>query len=1281
MTNSSTAPVQVLFGGEALSDFRVNALNAALAEVGDSTTVSSAHWVYLAQCDAGQLPAVRTVLGDCGDAPQTGGEAVYVMPRLGTVSPWSSKATDIAKVCGLEVQRLERGRLLVMSAKPSAEAMALLHDRMTESVLVGSLGDAAELLREQPTRSLQRLALEPDAATALARANQDWGLALSDDEITYLADYYADAGRAPTDAELMMFAQINSEHCRHKIFNADFEVDGIAQAQSLFDMIRDSHRATPGGVLSAYKDNAAVLEAQPSGQFWAGEDGRYARHDEPSHIVIKVETHNHPTAISPDPGAATGAGGEIRDEAATGRGGRTKAGLCGFSVSNLRIPGAEEPWESDHGKPGHMASARAIMLEGPIGSASFNNEFGRPNLAGYFRCYEQEVAGQLRGYHKPIMIAGGLGGIRPMLVEKLAVPSDAVLIVLGGPAMLIGLGGAAGSSVGAGDSSEALDFASVQRANPEMERRAQEVIDLCCQQGDNNPILSIHDVGAGGISNALPELIDEDGRGGVIRLRDVHVADPALSPMEIWCNESQERYVLAMAPGRLDEFAEIAGRERCPFAVVGHARGEPQLTVEASDGEAAVDMPMPVLLGKTPKMHRAVMREPGATDDWSTEGLDLADAIHRVLGHPTVASKSFLITIGDRCVTGLVARDQMVGPWQVPVADCSVTAGGYAGFNGEAMAMGERTPVAVLNGPASGRMAVGEALTNLLSANVQQLPDIRLSANWMAACGEPGEDAALYDTVKAVGSELCPALGLAIPVGKDSLSMRTRWERDGQARQMTAPLSLIVSAFAPVADIRKTLTPQLQRESDSVLLLVDLSSGKARLGGSILTQCYQAVGQQAPDLDNADAFRVGMEALIAVKATGHVLAYHDRSDGGLLAALCEMAFAGRCGVDIELPAGDAAAQLFNEELGVVLQVAADKAESVIQQFASAGTPVQRIGQPRADGQIIVSQQGAQLFASTRTQLQQRWSEVSWRMQRLRDAPACADSEYAQIALDTPGLHSSLSFDPADDVCAPYVNTARPRVAVLREQGVNSAREMAWAFDRAGFDAIDVHMSDLIDRDAMLDGYAGFVAPGGFSYGDVLGAGRGWAASVQFHERLREQFAEFLQQDAHFALGICNGCQMLAALRELIPGAEHWPRFVRNASEQFEGRVAMVAVPEQTNSIFMAGMAGSRMPVAVSHGEGHALFARDADAATLMAKRQIALQYVDGEGAPTEAYPQNPNGSPHGITGVSNADGRVLALMPHPERVIRSACNSWSDPAWGDAGPWLRMFRNARVFVN
>ena len=1275
-------PVHVLFGGPALSDFRVTALNGRLARADGAPRIRGSAWVYLAQCREDQLDDVRRLLGDVGPAPVAGGAAVYVMPRLGTVSPWSSKATDIARVAGLDVARLERGRVLFVAGDWRAADPNLLHDRMTESLLP-ELGDANVLLAAQAPRPVKTLPLTPDARSALAAANRDWGLALSDDEIDYLARFYAGAGREPTDAELMMFAQINSEHCRHKIFNADFTVDGQRQTQSLFDRIRDSHRATPGGVLSAYSDNAAVLEAQASGQFWADEAGVYGAHEEPAHIVIKVETHNHPTAISPDPGAATGAGGEIRDEAATGRGGRTKAGLCGFSVSHLHLPDAPQPWEADHGKPGHMASALDIMLEGPIGAASYNNEFGRPNLTGYFRSYEQATPDGLRGYHKPIMIAGGVGGIRPSLVDKCAVPDDALLIVLGGPAMLIGLGGAAGSSVGAGESSEALDFASVQRANPEMQRRAQEVIDRCCALGDASPILSIHDVGAGGISNALPELIDADGRGGHIRLADVHVADPALSPMEIWCNESQERYVLAIAADALAHFDALAGRERCPYAVVGTARPEPTLRVDAPDGQPVVDMPMPVLLGKTPKMHRDAMRAPAAADAWTADDLDIEEAAFRVLGHPTVGSKGFLITIGDRCITGQVARDQMVGPWQVPVADCAVTLGGFTGFNGEAMAMGERTPVAVLDGPASGRMAVGECLTNLLAADIERIEDIRLSANWMAACGEPGEDAALYDTVRAVGSELCPALGLCIPVGKDSLSMRTRWQHAGAERSQRAPLSLIVSGFAPVRDARRTLTPQLRTDAgDTELLLLDLGGGRNRLGGSILAQVHDGVGQTPPDLDDPAQFRAAFSVLCALKADDAILAMHDRSDGGLLATLAEMAFAGRCGLDISLPAGDVAGWLFAEELGLVLQVPRQGVDAIVDNLTDTGAGVHRIGTLRDDGAVCIRQGDTIVLDSTRVKLQQRWAEVSWRMQRLRDAPACADSEYSLIARDDPGLHSRLGFDPQDDVCAPYVNTARPRVAVLREQGVNSAREMAWAFHRAGFDAVDVHMSDLIDRNASLDGFAGLVAPGGFSYGDVLGAGRGWAASVQFHARLRDQFAAFLGDDRHFALGVCNGCQMLAAMRELIPGTDHWPTFVRNASEQFEGRVAMVEVTEHSNSVFFAGMGGSRMPVAVSHGEGRAQFADQLlDIAALDEARQIALRYVDHDGRPTETYPRNPNGSPGGITGISNADGRVLALMPHPERVVRSVCNSWADPAWGDDSPWLRMFRNARVFVD
>ncbi|MEC9408713.1 MAG: phosphoribosylformylglycinamidine synthase [Pseudomonadota bacterium] len=1272
---------RMLLGQAALSDFRLERLNTALAEAGSAARVQASAWVYLVDADDTVDWAVLEQLlpGVTTQAPE-GLHACYVLPRSGTLSPWSSKATDIARVCGLDVRRLERGRLLMLSDQPDAAALPLLHDRMTEQT-AAELGELERLFAMPARRPLRHIPLGEDALTSLRAADAELGLALSEDELEYLADFYRDAARPPTDAELMMFAQINSEHCRHKIFNARFTIDGEAQDRSLFDMIRASYAASPGGILSAYKDNAAVLEALPSGQFRVGTDPVYALSEEPSHISIKVETHNHPTAISPDPGAATGAGGEIRDEAATGRGGYTKAGLCGFSVSNLKLPGMPRPWEVDVGKPGHMASALQIMLEGPIGAASYNNEFGRPNLTGYFRSFEQTVNGELRGYHKPIMIAGGLGSVRDGHVEKLPVPVDAKLIVLGGPAMLIGLGGGAASSVGAGEGQESLDFASVQRANPEMQRRAQEVIDRCCAQGASNPILSIHDVGAGGISNALPEIIDEDGRGGLIRLSDVHSADPSLSPMEIWSNESQERYVLAIAGESLAGFTAIAERERCPFAVVGEAKAQPQLEVLDHEGEHAVDMPMPVLLGKTPKMHRDVTRLASPGDGWAAGQVDLSEAIHRVLRLPSVGSKQFLITIGDRCITGLVARDQMVGPWQTPVADCAVTAGGYTGHVGEAMAMGERTPVALLNAPASGRMAVGEAITNLLAADVPRLDRVRLSANWMAACGEPGEDARLFDAVRAVGAELCPALGVAIPVGKDSLSMRTRWQADGQARQMSAPMSLIVTAFSAVEDVRQTLTPELSGQGDSWLLLVTPAGTGMRLGASALTQVYGHIGDEAPDLDDPAGFKAFVDTLIAQRQAGRLLAYHDRSDGGLLATLLEMAFASRCGLDIDLAGQPVVPMLFNEELGVVIEVRAEDRATVEQAFIQAGAGVAVLGQATDDATIRLREGDQLLFEARRAELQQAWAETSWQMQRLRDNPAGADAEYAALEDDAdPGLHAALSFDVNDDIAAPFLNLSRPRVAVLREQGVNSAREMAFAFHAAGFEAVDVHMSDLLDRGQTLDGFAGLVAPGGFSYGDVLGAGRGWAGSIRFHAGLAEQFRGFAERDDRFLLGICNGCQMMAELRDLIPGAEQWPHFVRNASEQFEGRVAMVQIPETSDSLFLDGMQGSRMPVAVSHGEGRALFASPEAQSQLTASGGIALQYVDNRGAVTQSYPANPNGSPAGIAGVTAANGRALIMMPHPERVIRSLSNSWRDPAWGEYGPWMRMFRNARRWV-
>lgn len=1272
---------RMMLGQAALSDFRLERLNTALQASGSAVQVQASAWVYLVDAsDDVDWGVLEQLLPDVTTEAPQGTQACYVLPRAGTLSPWSSKATDIARVCGLDVRRLERGRVLMLSDAPDAAGLPLLHDRMTEQTRQ-TLDDLSGLFSSPARRPLRSIPLGEDALTSLRAADAELGLALSQDELEYLADFYQDADRSPTDAELMMFAQINSEHCRHKIFNAQFTIDGQPQDQSLFDMIRASYAASPGGILSAYKDNAAVLEAQASGQFGVGADPVYTLSEEPSHISIKVETHNHPTAISPDPGAATGAGGEIRDEAATGRGGYTKAGLSGFSVSNLKLPDRPRPWEVDVGKPRHMASALQIMLEGPIGAASYNNEFGRPNLTGYFRSYEQTVDGLLRGYHKPIMIAGGLGSVRDGHVEKLPVPVDAKLIVLGGPAMLIGLGGGAASSVGAGEGQESLDFASVQRANPEMQRRAQEVIDRCCAQGKANPILSIHDVGAGGISNALPEIIDEDGRGGVIRLSDVHSADSSLSPMEIWSNESQERYVLAIAGESLPGFEAIAVRERCPFAVVGEAMAHPQLEVLDHDGQHAVDMPMQVLLGKTPKMHRDVMRLASPGDGWTGEDVELADAIDRVLRLPTVGSKQFLITIGDRCITGLVARDQMVGPWQTPVADCAVTAGGYTGHVGEAMAMGERTPVALLNAPASGRMAVGEAITNLLAADVPRLDRIRLSANWMAACGEPGEDARLFDAVRAVGAELCPELGVAIPVGKDSLSMRTRWQDDGQARQMSAPMSLIVTAFSAVEDVRETLTPQLSGRDDTWLLLAAPAGTGMRLGASALTQVFGQIGDEPPDLDDATGFKAFVDTIIAQRQAGRLLAYHDRSDGGLLATLCEMAFASRCGLDIDLGELPPLPVLFNEELGVVLEVAPEDLTAVQDAFSAAGATALVLGQATQDAQIRLRAGPRLLFQTARGELQQAWAETSWQMQRMRDNPVGADAEYETLLDDAdPGLHAALGFDVHEDVAAPFLNLSRPRVAILREQGVNSAREMAFAFHGAGFDAVDVHMSDLLDRDVTLEDFVGLVAPGGFSYGDVLGAGRGWAGSIRFHAALADQFKQFVERDDRFLLGICNGCQMMAELRDLIPGADNWPHFVRNASEQFEGRVAMVEVPERNGSLFLDGMQGSRMPVAVSHGEGRALFASQQAQSELEAAGGIGLRYVDNRGQVTERYPANPNGSPAGIAGVTAADGRALIMMPHPERVIRSLSNSWRDSSWGEYGPWMRMFRNARRWV-
>jgi len=1241
-------------GGENLSKFRIERLLQQLAPQAPGLSAVRVLDFFLVEGAQADSAALARLLDAEARPLPAADHAVYVVPRLGTLSPWSSKATDIARVCGLAgVQRIERGRAYLFSGVqglPQA-LWAELHDPMTESVMQCA-DDLSGVFAHQPARPLRTVDLSSGGKAALEAANRDWGLALSAQEIDYLVEYFGQAGRNPTDAELMMFAQINSEHCRHKIFNGDFTIDGEAQARTLFEMIKLTHAATPEGVLSAYKDNAAVIAGNTAARLFPDAEHRYAMHSEPVHILMKVETHNHPTGISPHPGAATGAGGEIRDEAATGRGARPKAGLCGFTVSNLRIPGFEQPWEQDLGKPANMASALSIMLDGPIGAAAYNNEFGRPNLNGYFRTYEACLPdGSLRGYHKPVMIAGGYGNIRDGHVQKLEVPVGAKLIVLGGPAMLIGLGGGAASSMATGSSSADLDFASVQRANPELERRCQEVVDACWALGAANPILSIHDVGAGGISNALPELIHADDRGGTIHLRDIHCADPSLSPMEIWCNEAQE------------------------------ARTEQRLLVDEAGKTAPVDMPMQVLLGKSPRLQRESKRAPARFEAFDHRGIDLAEAAQRVLRLPAVAAKTFLISIGDRTVGGLTVRDQMVGPWQVPVADCAVTATGFEAVTGEAMAMGERPLLALLDAPASGRMAVGEAVTNIAAARIGKLSDVRLSANWMAAAGYGDEDARLYDTVRAVGEQLCPQLGLAIPVGKDSLSMRSVWQQDGESRTQTAPLTLIVSAFAPVADVRASLTPQLRTDRGGTrLLLIDLGNGKNRLGGSALAQVYGAVGDRAPDLDDAQQLKHAFIQVQRLNAAGKLLAYHDRSDGGLFAALCEMAFAGHCGIDIALDGlgADPHAALFSEELGMLLQVRAADAELVRVQLAGGGLSVAELGAPSGDDRVVIRHGGRELYAESREALHKIWAETSYRMAALRDDPDCAREEFESVgAAADPGLSVQLGFQPV--AALNLISGRRPRVAILREQGVNGHIEMAYAFHAAGFDSVDVHMSDILEGRVTLDSFAGLVACGGFSYGDVLGAGQGWAKSILFNARAREQFQTFLARPDRFALGVCNGCQMFAALKDIVPGAAHWPVFRRNRPEQFEARWTMVEVTE-SRSLFFAGMAGSRMPVAVAHGEGRPEFSAAADLGALRAAKQLALRFIDNHGQVAARYPQNPNGAAEGITGICNEDGRVTILMPHPERSIAGTVGSWWPQQWADKTPWFQMFVNARNWV-
>ncbi len=1343
----------VLEGLPALSPFRRERLETRLQLLSPGVRVPGAWHVYwvepepsAAAPDAATLH--RILQADAAIAERDEhATSHYVAPRLGTISPWARKATELLRGAGLAIKRVERGtRIDVVGwprdAQMQAELARQLHDPMTQSLL--ATHDDARALFVAPARGV----LERIALADLGAANTRLGLALADDEIEYLRARFGELGRDPSDVELMMFAQANSEHCRHKIFNASWTIDGQEQPQSLFKMIKHTHARTPQHTLSAYSDNAAVVEGYPARRFRPDPHTHAYRAEavQDSAFCIKVETHNHPTAISPFAGAATGAGGEIRDEGATGRGGKPKAGLSGFSVSHLRIPGLPQPWEDADGtvralNP-RMAPALDIMLDGPLGAAAFNNEFGRPSLTGYFRSFELREDSSLdgsrltRAYDKPIMLAGGLGAIDRRMVEKKRLsPGDAV-IVLGGPGMLIGLGGGAASSVASGDSAEHLDFASVQRDNPEMERRCQEVIDRCVAFGDDNPILWFHDVGAGGLSNAIPELLHDSGVGGVIDLAKVPTDDPSLSPLQLWCNESQERYVLGVAPSRLAGFAAVCERERCPFAVVGTATAEERLVVgygavagkvagqdsparssggledlgsatvgtpafasqphgnrdssAASGADAssdlAIDLPMDVLFGKAPKMHRDAQRpHPTRWPSLSTDTLDLHEAGLRVLAHPTVASKNFLVTIGDRSVGGLTARDQMVGPWQLPVADCAITLSDFEGYAGEAMAIGERAPVALLDAAAAARMAVGEAITNLCAAPVEDLQRVKLSANWMAAAGHAGEDARLFDAVKAVGMELCPAIDISIPVGKDSLSMQAQWRADGITQQSVSPVSLVVTAFAPVPDVRTQLTPLLSRDADTEIWLIGLGAGRQRLGGSILSQCFNAFGGAAPDLDDPQRLRNLFELIRDARQAQLLLAYHDRSDGGAFAALCEMAFCSHLGLDISLEgwggdrADDVCRTLFNEELGVIVQIDSENRAEFADLVARHGLIecAQRIAKPTTAPMIRVIEDGESLVEWHWEQLFDAWWSVTHAMQKLRDDPDCADHERDRVRrFDAPGLQPKLSFDPAQDIAAPYLGLgAQPRVAILREQGVNGQVEMASAFVRSGFAAVDVHMSDLIAGRADLADFAGVVACGGFSYGDVLGAGRGWATSILERSALRDAFAQFFARDDSFALGVCNGCQMLSQLKDIIPGASHWPQFLRNRSEQFEARLGMVEVIESP-SLFFRGMAGSRLPIVVSHGEGRAMF----DSAVDRVAARTSLRYVENDGSAASQYPANPNGSIDAIAGLCSDDGRVTITMPHPERTPRTANLSWSPRDWPEDSPWLRMFRNVRVAV-
>ena len=1287
----------ILRGGPSATPFRRQQQLNSVQKIAPEIESIDSHWVYFTENSAvlpsDQIGTLRQLLSvdEAISISYKLDEQIIVSPRIGTISPWSSKATDIVEHSGLgKTGRVERGILFSLSGwrKVSDDArqqvLLLLHDRMTQSVLT-QIGQASLLFQQKEPAPVRRLMAIEYMATDIASYNAELGLALSGDEIDYLVENYTKLNRCPSDVELMMFAQANSEHCRHKIFNASWTIDGNEMDETLFDMIRTTHANAPHNVLSAYKDNSAVIAGHAGERFYANADTTYSYSTEDIHILMKVETHNHPTAISPYPGAATGSGGEIRDEGATGRGGYPKAGLCGFSVSNLQIPGMHEPWEGNYGKPDRIVSALDIMIEGPIGAAAFNNEFGRPNLLGYFRTFEQEIDGVVRGYHKPIMIAGGMGNIRATDVEKRDIPAGTPIIVLGGPAMLIGLGGGAASSMASGSSHEQLDFASVQRENPEMERRCQEVINRCWGLQDNNPILSVHDVGAGGLSNALPEILHDFERGGIIELRKVPNAEPGMSPMEIWCNEAQERYVLAIEESKLDAFVALCERERCPYAIVGEATEKQDLVVsDAKFGQNPIDIPMEVLLGKPPKVVRntARVKKPQSNADYTHIKMD--QAIEYVLRNPTVASKKFLITIGDRTITGLVARDQMVGPWQVPVADVAVTASSFKGYCGEAMSMGERTPIAISSGPCSARMSLGEAITNLLAADVQNLHDIRLSANWMAAANYPHEDSVLFDTVNAVSST-CRDLNIAIPVGKDSLSMQTKWQDAGVDKNVVSPVSLIVTAFTPVADIRKTWTPRLRTDQGtSYLVLIDLGEKKNRLGASCLSQVYKIDDSNVPDLDSSELLERYFSYINKLRDRINVISYHDRSDGGLLATLCEMTFAGRCGIKVQVNTlgNNALENIFNEELGAVLQVRAeDLAQATILAEEFGLTHCFHIlGEPTTEEKIIINHNDSELLNKSRAELELIWSHTSHQIKQLRDNPDSAQQEH-QLITDTNhhGLISHPSFDINDDISAPYIAKGlRPKVAILREQGVNGQIEMGAAFDHAGFEAVDIHMTDLVSGRRELSEFQALAACGGFSYGDVLGAGNGWASSILYNSKLKEQFNKFFNRNDVLALGVCNGCQMMSHLKEIIPGSDLWPKFIRNSSEQFEARLVNVEITDSP-SLFFKGMQGSVMPVAVAHGEGR-IDASNEHCQQIKNSQLNVMHYVNSSSVPTEIYPLNPNGSHQGLTALTNTDGRFTIMMPHPERLFRAVQHSWHPDDWDEDSPWMRMFRNARVIL-